>query len=85
MYWNGFSGSEDKIQHGQIVNGFEHHKAYGAAAGTGNNQGIHVRHMITHQHTGAFIGNVAQIGVLNAIHGVCDDPNKKAHKEFRNH
>ena len=59
-----------------------HHEPHRTLDAAANHQRIDEAHVVTYQHTRAFIGNVGQALFLDAVKRVNEHPDDEAHQEF---
>ena len=76
--------AKDEVQHRQVVDLVVHDKANRPTHGTADEQGVNERHVVAHQQRRALVRDRFKVAVLDAVHGMAEQPDHEAHAEFRN-
>src|SRR5690606_41046533 len=74
---------EKGFQARSFRNGFVHHEADRSTAGTCQQHGIYVAHMVTDQYCWAFFRDMFQSLLADPVQGAAEQPDDKAQGKFR--
>ena len=74
--------AKDKIQHRQVVDLVVHDKANRPTHCPADQQGVDERNVVAHQQRRALVRDRFKVAMLDAVHGVAEQPDHEAHAEF---